>query len=139
MFYCSDAESFQPATVLIKDGNPAVPVRTPAEQPIRLYSWTLRFFDSEDMIQPSAEAADAHLASLLKGEANAAAATIPDLQELLSTAGTQDATPWYTAYRDEYFRMLRFGRHETQDNPVACELSIATISLFIQNFPAGGK
>lgn len=99
----------------------AVPVRTPAEQPIRLYSWTIRFFDSDDMVQPSFEAADQHLASFLERVGAPAASPPPSLQQLIDTAGIEDATPWYSAYREEYFRMTRFAKHETQDNPVACK------------------
>ena len=97
-------------------------MRTPAEQPIRLYSWNLRFFDGDDMAQPPQDAADAHLTEfLMQRAAPLAGAPAPDLARVIETAGQEDATPWYSEYREEYFRMMRFGAHETQDQPVACE------------------
>jgi trafficking protein particle complex subunit 8 len=98
----------------------AVPIRTPAEQPIRLHTWQLRFYSAESMIQIPPESADAHLRQLLD-QARGSAESLPDLQHLMQTAVSNNATPWYDAYRDRYLRMLRFGTHETMDQPVVCE------------------
>lgn len=68
---------------------PAVPVRTPAEHPLRLHSWRLRFYTSDTMFQPAPEAADAYLRDEVLGAAatEAAVSEVPDVQELLAAAG----------------------------------------------------
>lgn len=102
----------------------AVPVRTPAEHPLRLHSWRLRFYAASTMFQPAPEDADAHLQGVLSAAAEAAggAEGPPDLAELLGSAAARaGATPWYRSYRREYLRMLQFGEHEATDHPVACE------------------
>lgn len=69
-----------------------MPVRTPAEHPLRLHSWRLRFYGAATMFQPSPEAADAHLRAVLAGAAgDEAAADPPDLQELLEAAAAGEA------------------------------------------------
>lgn len=70
----------------------AVPVRTPAEHPLRLHSWRLRFYAASTMFQPSPEAADAHLRNVLAAAAgDEATADPPDLQELLAAAAAGEA------------------------------------------------
>ena len=73
------------------------------------------------MFQPDPQAADTYLAGLLTRAAAAAAGDVPEMAHLVATAETEDATPWYTQYREAYLRMLAFGAHETMDHPVACE------------------
>jgi hypothetical protein len=100
----------------------AVPVRTVAEQSLRLHQWLLRFHAGSAMFQPERQAADAYLSGLLTRAATAAAAgDVPTVEHLVATADTEDATPWHTQYREAYLRMLAFGAHETMDHPVACE------------------
>ena len=103
----------------------AVPIRTPAEQPIRLYDWTVRFYDVGELTQPSQEIANAHLAEFLHRSATAAAAAgpIPTIQQLIESARVDDASPWYNEYCEEYFRMLKFASHEAVDHPVICKCS----------------
>lgn len=71
----------------------AVPVRTPAEHPLRLHSWRLRFYTSDTMFQPAPEAADTYLRDEVLGAAAAEAASseVPDVQELLAAAGARGA------------------------------------------------
>lgn len=67
---------------------PAVPVRTPAEHPLRLHSWRLRFHTTGALFQPTPEDADAHLAGVLAAAAEGAGTSeVPDLQELLGSTG----------------------------------------------------
>jgi hypothetical protein len=35
---------------------------------------------------------------------------------------TGDATPWFSAYRHQFFETLRFSEYEFVDQPVACKL-----------------
>lgn len=80
------------APTLLHTPLPAVPVRTPAEHPLRLHSWRLRFYAAATMFQPSAEAADAHLRGVLAAAAgDEAAADPPDMQELLAAAAAGEA------------------------------------------------
>ena len=45
----------------------------------------------------------------------------------LTCAGrVQIKTPWFDVYKQELFRMLMFGDHETFDYPVACEPCFGT-------------
>lgn len=45
----------------------------------------------------------------------------------LTCAGrVQIKTPWFDVYKQELFRMLMFGDHETFDYPVACEQCFGT-------------
>ena len=70
--------------------HPAVPVRTPAEHPLRLHSWRLRFYTAATMFQPTPEAADTHLQGVLaEAAADAAASEVPELPELLRGAGKE--------------------------------------------------
>ena len=63
----------------------AVPVRTPAEHPLRLHSWRLRFYSADTMFQPAPEAADAYLREVLSAAASdAASSEVPDVEALLS-------------------------------------------------------
>lgn len=39
----------------------------------------------------------------------------------MPAADSGEPTPWYTAYRDEFLRLMAFGDHEAVDHPVACE------------------
>jgi hypothetical protein len=89
------------AVVAASDGKPArlavisppwsaVPVRTPAEHPLRLHSWRLRFYTAETMFQPAPEAADEYLRGVLSAAASEVAGSdVPDLQGLLDCAGGQ--------------------------------------------------
>lgn len=72
-----------------------MPVRTPAEHPLRLHSWRLRFYTSDTMFQPPPEAADAYLRDTVLGAAAAGVATseVPEMQELLAAAGG-----WFKAW-----------------------------------------
>lgn len=64
-----------------------MPVRTPAEHPLRLHSWRLRFYAAATMFQPSPEAADAHLRGVLADAAGGEGlAEVPELQDLLEAA-----------------------------------------------------
>lgn len=109
------------------EAHAAVPVRTAGEHPLRLHSWTLRFFSCSTMFQPGQAAAEAHLAEVITAAAAAAGdeaapdlKAAPTLQSLVAQAGSGvEATPWFRAYRSELFRMLAFGEHETFDHPVA--------------------
>ncbi|KAL4458148.1 hypothetical protein ABPG75_013013 [Micractinium tetrahymenae] len=124
------AELLRPFGVIRQlNGSVGVPVRTPAEHPLRLHSWRLRFYASDTMFQPAPEAADAYLRDEVLGAAAAEAATseVADVQELLAAAGGRGeaaATPWFSAYRREYLRLMQFGEHETLDHPVACVLAL---------------
>lgn len=61
-----------------------MPVRTPAEHPLRLHSWRLRFYSANTMFQPAPEAADAYLRDVLSAAASEAASSeVPDLEALL--------------------------------------------------------
>lgn len=61
----------------------AVPVRTTAEHPLRLHSWTLRFYDAATIFQPAPEAADAHLREVLaSAAADAGASEVQDVADL---------------------------------------------------------
>jgi hypothetical protein len=92
-----------------------------AEQSRRLQNWLLRFYAGADMFQPPPEAADAFLAGVLTQAAAGAADDVPEMEALIESADSADATPWFTEYRRQYLRMLGFGAHETMDHPVACE------------------
>ena len=131
-----------PAPALTRPELPAaVPVRTAGEHPLRLHSWTLRFYSCSTMFQPEQAAAEAHLAEVVTAAAAAAAAAVgdeatpdpeaaPTLQTLVAQAGSGvEATPWFRAYRSELFRMLAFGEHETFDHPVASALMATTLPL----------
>ncbi|PRW18320.1 trafficking particle complex subunit 8 [Chlorella sorokiniana] len=125
------AELLRPFGIIRQlNGTVGVPVRTPAEHPLRLHSWRLRFYAAATMFQPSPEAADAHLRAVLAAAAGEeATADPPDLQELLAAAAAGggragEATPWFRAYRREYLRLMQFGEHEATDHPVACVLAL---------------
>ena len=63
-----------------------MPVRTPAEHPLRLHSWRLRFYSADTMFQPAPEAADAYLREALSAAASEVASReVPDLEVLLSS------------------------------------------------------
>ncbi|GIL73935.1 hypothetical protein Vretimale_5119 [Volvox reticuliferus] len=52
---------------------------------------------------------------------------VPDLlQRFMSDnpPDMRDLTPWFTAYRSEFLRLLRFGDHESLDYPVTCIYAI---------------
>eukprot|EP00877_Chromochloris_zofingiensis_P003658 jgi/Chrzof1/13293/Cz07g27240.t1 len=72
--------------------------------------------------QPKTEVIDEHLKEVLLLSAQKHAELQPStslLQRVLTD--TPDAlTPWFTKYRDEFMRLLRFGEHEAVDHPVAC-------------------
>lgn len=106
-----------------------VPIRTPAEQPIRLYDWTLHFHDISEMKQPPQEVANQHLAEFLKRVVAAdASAPLPELEQLIEAVGVDTASPWYGEYCKEFYRTLRFGSHEAIDHPVACLLVLPSTS-----------
>lgn len=66
----------------------AVPVRTPAEHPLRLHSWRLRFYAAQTMFQPSPEAADAHLRGVVSSAAaDCGSSEVLELDELVAAAG----------------------------------------------------
>lgn len=79
-----------------------MPVRTPAEHPLRLHSWRLRFYSAETMFQPAPEVADAYLRGVLSAAAGEdASVDVPELQELLGSAGVAGgwAVVWATRSR----------------------------------------
>lgn len=98
----------------------AVPIRTPAEQPIRLYDWQLRFHTPEEMVHPTPEDFNLHLTDFLKSTAQLEADT-PCVSKLLARKSLDEAAPWFAAYFSEFMRLFKFGIHETMDHPVACE------------------
>jgi hypothetical protein len=66
----------------------AVPVRTPAELPLRLHSLHLRFYSLDTMFQPAVEAADAHLRAVVSEVAREVRQDEAiDLPSLLNSAG----------------------------------------------------
>ncbi|KAL4852692.1 Trafficking protein particle complex subunit 8 [Chlorella vulgaris] len=122
------AELLRPFGVIRQlNGTVGVPVRTPAEHPLRLHSWRLRFYTAETMFQPAPEAADEYLRGVLSAAASEVAGSdVPDLQGLLDCAARREdpPCPWYRRYRGEYLRLLQFGEHESLDHPVACVLAL---------------
>lgn len=74
------------------------------------------------MNQVPADVADAFLKVKLHEAADIyATSKPPSVQELIQTSGKIDPTPWFSLYRDAFFRLQSFGEHEMMDYPVACE------------------
>ena len=67
-------------------------MRTPAEHPLRLHSWRIRFYAAATMFQPPPEAADACLREVLSRAAGvasqASAGEVPTLEALISSAAS---------------------------------------------------
>eukprot|EP00873_Tetraselmis_striata_P038913 jgi/Tetstr1/459177/TSEL_004623.t1 len=101
-----------------------VPVRTVGEHSYRLHEFKLRLHEATSMFQPSPEAAEAHLTHTLHSAAERHRSDEAcDMASILSAAapGAQtDPTPWFTEYREEFFRMLSFSDFECYDHPAAC-------------------
>lgn len=95
----------------------AVPVRTPAEHPIRLYNWKIRFYDNK-ACQPFKEVGqlDSKLQITIKDcvRSNMIKHGFDYFTEL------GGPLPWFGAYQNEFFELLQFQVHETQDDPLIC-------------------
>ena len=73
------------------------------------------------MQQPTAQLADEHLRNVLSSNIpieSKTACSREDIEHLIQSH-TLDATPWYSAYRDEFLRLMQFCDHETMDYPIA--------------------
>ncbi len=88
-----------------------MPIRTPAELPIRLHELNVRFCTGAD-VRPVESAAG--LADLERG--------LLELvhREMADTSREVYDSAYFEAYREALFRMLRFQVHETQDDPLVC-------------------
>ncbi|GIL54165.1 hypothetical protein Vafri_9740 [Volvox africanus] len=105
-----------------------VPVRV-GEASVRIQDLRIRFYDAATLYQPPPEAIEDQLQEVLKAAAqrHARLEPVPDLLQRFMSGNppdTRDLTPWFTAYRSEFLRLLRFGDHETLDYPVACVYAI---------------
>lgn len=77
----------------------------------------------DELKQTPPEVANQHLAEYLKRAASGTG-DVPPVELLLEAVGADDVSPWYPEYCTEFFRMLKFGSHESVDHPVACERQI---------------
>lgn len=98
-----------------------IPLRI-SGQNIRITETRLRFSYAYTMEQPTAEAIDAHLRSVIQH----------------ATEGTQDfsmeldrlvATPWFLKYRQDFLRLLCFDAHETHDHPLGCIYAVSSTEV----------
>jgi len=88
----------------------AVPIRTPAELPIRLHELNVRFCLGQE-VSPVESASglvgmEQKLLDLMRCEMADLARDVDD--------------SYFAAYREALFRLLRFQVHETQDDPLVC-------------------
>ncbi|KAG1664040.1 hypothetical protein FOA52_010459 [Chlamydomonas sp. UWO 241] len=98
------------------------------EASLRVRELKVRFHAAATIQQPSPEAIEEHLARRLAAAAAQYATPERDvLVDLMSRRGPPPSvslTPWYSEYRDEFLRLLRFGCHETLDHPVGALLVV---------------
>lgn len=93
-----------------------VPIRTPAEYPIRLHEVTIRFCNvgAEFLVLSNASdimTAENRLVDVLHQH-------IPEAECLDDTA--EDLPEYFERYGEAFFDALRFQVHETQDDPLIC-------------------
>lgn len=89
-----------------------VPIRTPAEYPIRLHELNLRFCRAVD-VTPLHSPSDLEKADHMLAEVT--------LRVLDSRIPYRDLDlSYFEEYRDQLSGLLRFQVHETQDNPLVC-------------------
>jgi len=90
----------------------AVPVRTPAEYPIRLHELNLRFC-SGIQVSPLSSPSD-----LEKADQILADISCREFDSKIAYGNLRSS--YFDEYRDALCRSLQFQVHETQDNPLVC-------------------
>ncbi|GAX80359.1 hypothetical protein CEUSTIGMA_g7798.t1 [Chlamydomonas eustigma] len=97
------------------------------ESALNLKDLKLSLHPAPHIFQPKPEIIEDYLRAVLSQVAQRHTTTAvmqqDTLTSILNTAGPPPdlsaLTPWYTDYRNEFVRMLRFGEHEMIDHPVA--------------------
>ena len=104
----------------------AVPIRTPAEYPIRLYEINLRFCRGRDVAPVDSAAGLEDFERRLLELAHLKLRLHPSA----TSAQCAEYGPSYFAeYRETFCEMLRFQVHETQDDPLMCVFVLHTDSI----------
>lgn len=110
-----------------------MPIRTPAEQPIRLHNWKLRFYDAKNMDPSKEDVAEDHLRKILD-----LASQSPLNKSKIESIRTKKngdvicGTPWFRMYMKEFLRTMNFSPHEAMDIPIICKcfIDFAGLSLW---------